>query len=279
MSTMLQGVGDRMGYRIGNGAGFVMPGTPMAGDTRRVPSSTPWNGVSSNAHGNRLPVRVVSSSQLMREALAALLRQQPAFEVGTAAPDAIQRDVFIPASAREITVLDYAADASTIVDLTRILRRLAPSAGVIVFGIPREHSLLPFVDAGICGFVMQGASGEELVATIGSVAAGRPLALPSARSSMLPAQPSYHHAYAPTAGRERDVRLTSRERQICSHIVDGLCNKEIAAALNITLHTVKSHVHNLLTKLSVDSRLALAACIRRGVISLDVDHGALALAS
>jgi DNA-binding NarL/FixJ family response regulator len=55
------------------------------------------------------------------------------------------------------------------------------------------------------------------------------------------------------------VRLTSRERQVIDLLGEGLSNKEIASRLHIAVHTVKSHVHNVLEKLALHSRLEVAA--------------------
>jgi DNA-binding NarL/FixJ family response regulator len=55
------------------------------------------------------------------------------------------------------------------------------------------------------------------------------------------------------------VRLTSRERQVIDLLGEGLSNKEISARLHIAVHTVKSHVHNVLEKLALHSRLEVAA--------------------
>jgi len=52
--------------------------------------------------------------------------------------------------------------------------------------------------------------------------------------------------------------MTSREREIIALIADGLSNKEIASNLNIATFTVKSHVHNILEKLALHSRLQIA---------------------
>jgi DNA-binding NarL/FixJ family response regulator len=47
-------------------------------------------------------------------------------------------------------------------------------------------------------------------------------------------------------------------------IGEGLSNKEIAARLHVAIHTVKSHVHNVLEKLALHTRLEVAAFTRRG---------------
>jgi DNA-binding NarL/FixJ family response regulator len=52
--------------------------------------------------------------------------------------------------------------------------------------------------------------------------------------------------------------MTKREREIIPLIADGLSNKEIAQRLNVATYTVKSHVHNILEKLALHSRLQIA---------------------
>ena len=55
------------------------------------------------------------------------------------------------------------------------------------------------------------------------------------------------------------VRLTAREQEILERITAGDSNKEIARAFDLSLHTVKRHVANILTKLDVRSRTAATA--------------------
>ena len=52
--------------------------------------------------------------------------------------------------------------------------------------------------------------------------------------------------------------LTRREIEILELIEQGLTNQQIASRLSLTLHTVKNHVHNLLSKLGVASRARLS---------------------
>ncbi|HCY76055.1 MAG TPA: hypothetical protein DHV28_09055 [Ignavibacteriales bacterium] len=52
--------------------------------------------------------------------------------------------------------------------------------------------------------------------------------------------------------------LTSREKQVISKVADGFTNKEIAQQLNVSTYTVKSHVHNILIKLSLNTRIQIA---------------------
>jgi two-component system nitrate/nitrite response regulator NarL len=55
------------------------------------------------------------------------------------------------------------------------------------------------------------------------------------------------------------VRMTVREREVLALISEGLSNKAIAHRLHIATHTVKSHVRNIMEKLTLHTRLQLAA--------------------
>jgi NarL family two-component system response regulator LiaR len=54
------------------------------------------------------------------------------------------------------------------------------------------------------------------------------------------------------------VRMTKREREVIELIADGFSNKEIGQELHLSTHTVKSHVHNILEKLSLHTRVQIA---------------------
>ena len=60
------------------------------------------------------------------------------------------------------------------------------------------------------------------------------------------------------------IQFTPRERQVVDLIAEGLSNKEIAESLHIATYTVKSHVHNILEKLALSTRLQIAAFVRKG---------------
>jgi LuxR family maltose regulon positive regulatory protein len=62
----------------------------------------------------------------------------------------------------------------------------------------------------------------------------------------------------PRSATPGSVRLTAREQEILERITAGDSNKEIARAFDLSLHTVKRHVANILTKLGVSSRVQAA---------------------
>ena len=80
-----------------------------------------------------------------------------------------------------------------------------------------------------------------------------------------------HHAHAtvePQRASSDSPPLTEREKEILRSVAEGLPNKEIARQLGISLATVRNHVHNILEKLEVHSKLeATSLAFRQGWVS------------
>ena len=124
--------------------------------------------------------------------------------------------------------------------------------------LPVQGDVADYVRAGAYGFVMKDASFEEFFTTIRAVAAGVQV-LPSGLTNSLFTQIVLNVATEKKPKVLESVRLTHRERQVIDLLGEGLSNKEIATRMGIAVHTVKSHVHNVLEKLALHSRLEVAA--------------------
>jgi DNA-binding NarL/FixJ family response regulator len=133
-----------------------------------------------------------------------------------------------------------------------------PHVRVIGMGlIPSQLDIIEWVEAGASGFILKDATIEDFLGTIRSVARGIKVLPPSLAGSLF----SHVIDNALKKGRGKlsnAVRMTKREREIISLISEGLSNKEIAQRLNVATYTVKSHVHNILEKLALHSRLQIA---------------------
>lgn len=133
-----------------------------------------------------------------------------------------------------------------------------PHVRVIGMGlIPSQLDIIEWVEAGASGFILKDATIEDFLGTIRSVARGMKVLPPSLAGSLF----SHVIDNALKKGRGKlsnAVRMTKREREIISLIAEGLSNKEIAQRLNVATYTVKSHVHNILEKLALHSRLQIA---------------------
>jgi DNA-binding NarL/FixJ family response regulator len=207
-------------------------------------------------------VVIIEDNRLLREGIAAMLRQQPDVVVLAAVGDS--RDVQLAGERSEplVVLLDVGlVDDDSLAVCGRMLAS-TPGVRIIVMGMAAlQDDVADFVHAGAVGFIMKDATSEEFVATIRHVAAGEQ-SLPRALTSSLFTQIMRDGDYASPDVIQEGVRLTTREKEIIALLGEGLSNKEIAARLYIAIHTVKSHVHNILEKLSLNSRLEVAAFSR-----------------
>jgi DNA-binding NarL/FixJ family response regulator len=205
---------------------------------------------------------LVDDNRLLREGLARLIREQKDFRILAASADAEEAMAKVREAKPDVVLLDYGLESHDSLALTATVRREVPEAKVIVLGLlPLEEDIVSFVRAGAAGFIMRDATFDEFVRTIRSVVAGM-VVLPSQLTESLFNQIA-NQAVRRGAPRELEaIRLTERERQVIDLIGEGLANKDIAARLHIAIHTVKSHVHNVLEKLALHTRLEVAAFSR-----------------
>lgn len=209
-----------------------------------------------------ISVVLIDDNRLLREGLAVLIRKQPGFLVLAASADIDDALQTVRQAKPSVVLLDFSLENHDSLRVTGTVHQEVPEAKVIVMGLlPAQEDVADFVTAGASGFIMKDASFDDFLDTIRAVAGGEQV-LPQELTSSLFTQIA---ALAIRKGKPRlleAVGLTERERQVIDLIAEGLSNKEIAARLHIAVHTVKSHVHNVLEKLALRTRLEVAAFTR-----------------
>lgn len=162
-------------------------------------------------------------------------------------PDVIVLNIGVPDSA---TLLQVALD-------------VGPDVRVIVTGLAEdnESDIVAAAEAGVAGLHLRTESLEHLVSLITN-ASGED-ALCSQTISAILIRRVYSLLDPRTVHPEsKEPVLTEREIQIMRLLEDGLSNQQIASRLNVTLSTVKNHVHSLFGKLGVSSRADAVAASR-----------------
>ena len=212
----------------------------------------------SGAGTEATPIRVylIEDNRVLRDSIRAILDAHGFNVVGSSgtATDALKD---LQRSQARIVLIDAGlADSDGVVAR---FREAVPQTDTVVMNFPPTHNgLVEFIRAGVAGFILKDATDNEIAGTIHRVAGGAP-ALPRALSRSL-----FSHVAAQPRPPERHeandaAQLTRREREVIALIADGLSNKEIAAHLHIATHTVKSHMHVILEKLGLHTRLEVAA--------------------
>jgi DNA-binding NarL/FixJ family response regulator len=206
-----------------------------------------------------ISIVLIEDNRLLREGLEAMIRAQQGFKILASSSDAETALRTVREAKPDVVLVDFGLEDYDSLTLTATVRTEVPETRVIVMGIlPLQEDVANFVQAGASGFIMKDASSEEFFATIRAVALGAEV-LPPALTNTLFSQIARGPFGGNSASILESVRLTGRERQVVELLGEGLSNKEIAARLQIAVHTVKSHVHNVLEKLALRSRLEVAA--------------------
>lgn len=216
----------------------------------------------SGAHREDPPIALVliDDNRLLRDGIVAMVRSQPGFKVLAASADAAEALEKVKEAKPDIVLVDFGLVDHDSLSLTATVHAEVPEARVIVMGLlPAQEDVANYVRAGASGFIMKDANFDEFFATIRLVARGVQVLPPQLTSSLF-TQIAENAVTKSTPKVILDaVRLTTRERQVVDLLGEGLSNKQIAARLHIAVHTVKSHVHNVLEKLALHSRLEVAA--------------------
>jgi two-component system NarL family response regulator len=205
-----------------------------------------------------VPVFLIEDNRLLRDGLTAMLGAQGLKVIATARSggEALRQ---VAKLKPQLVLLDSALGDRDSLRLVEAVRKVSPEIKVIVMHLlPAHEDIVAYVRAGVSGFIMKDASVAEFVATIRSVADGASVLPPLMTGTLF----SHVAAQALSGGRrsvKAATRMTSREREVTGLIAKGLGNREIAGRLGIAAHTVKSHVHNILEKLALHTRLEVAA--------------------
>jgi len=207
----------------------------------------------------RILVLVIEDNRLVREGLAALLNEQPDFKVVAAAEGGNAGLLQVREVKPHVVLVDATLGSHDSHRLVESVRKEVPESKVIVMDLlPAREDIIEFIKAGANGFIVKDATIEEFVKTIRSVADGADV-VPASLTGTLLSHIVDQAVHRSTAAVLEAVQMTKREREITSLIAEGMSNKEIAQRLNIATYTVKSHVHNILEKLALHSRLQIAA--------------------
>jgi len=248
------------GWHVTGGPGPVHERKPRTRSLRVVPAGEKPERAPRGVEKS-IAILLIEDNRLVRMGLAALLKQQEDLKLVAAAsePEPILQGGL--GQRPDVILLDIGLGERGSAQIIRGIRSKYPEARLIMMGlIPMESEILSLVKEGVSGFVLKDASISEFVASIRAVAAGQKV-LPTLLTESLMSQ-IVDDASRKGTVHLADVRMTMREREIVGLIAEGLSNKEIGKRLSIATDTVKSHVHNILEKLSLRSRVEVAVRAR-----------------
>jgi DNA-binding NarL/FixJ family response regulator len=206
----------------------------------------------------KIKILLIEDNRILRDGIKAVIDAQADLRiVGTSGGN---HDTLLQARSLkpQVILIDLGLRNENGLRIVTTLTKELPQTKVIGMGlIPSQLDIVEFVQAGAVGFVLKDATIEEVLRTIRSVAQGMKILPPLLTGSLF--THVVEHALRKGKGTLPDaVRMTKREREIVVLIAEGMSNKEIAQRLNLSIFTVKSHIHNILEKMALHSRLEIA---------------------
>ncbi|MBX2835075.1 MAG: response regulator transcription factor [Micavibrio sp.] len=166
---------------------------------------------------------------------------------------------------RSLVVLDMRMPGMDGMDGFRIMKEKYPNVPVaLMSGVAEEKDVMVAFENGACGYFPKTMSGKALLQAIKLVLTGERYMPMGIGNNVMPSyfgdKPSASVVNIGTdVGASKDVfKLTPRETEVLSHLIQGLSNKEIANVLGLQVVTVKLHVRGICRKLDVKNRTQAA---------------------
>lgn len=204
----------------------------------------------------KITVLLADDHPLVRRGFRRMLEDDPGIEVVAEASDGEEAVHLAKTSRPQVVVIDYAMPGLSGVAATRQILRDAPETKVIVLSMHSEETLVrQAIGAGARGYVLKSAIDLDLAAVVKRAAAGEAVLDPRLTVD-------------PLKG-DRGSSLTPRELQVLQLICDGKSNREIAAALELSVNTVAVHRANIMNALGIHKTAELVVyAIRNGLVHL-----------
>lgn len=202
---------------------------------------------------------VITANRFFRESLIRLFRSDKGFRVTGAAdcsPLLGEQGVRVNP---DIVVLRPEWDDRAF-QTARAIHEAVPRTKILMIGMEDDREMfLKVVRAGAEGYLLRDASAKQMLAAAHLLAQNGVVCPPHLERALfdLIANSSSLPPTRPPSTSE----LTPREHQLTSLLVQGLANKEIAGRLNLSLQTVKNHVHSILQKTQSKNRAMLAQLV------------------
>ena len=209
---------------------------------------------------SRVRLLLVDDHAVVRVGLAALLGTVAGFEVVGEAGTAAEAVEAARRCRPDVVLLDVRLPDGSGVEACREIRAALPETQVVMLTTyADEDALIASVMAGAAGYLLKESQPERLIEAVERAARGGSLLDPGVTETVLNLirRLGAHAPDDPLAG------LSEQERKILPLIAEGKTNREIAGALYLSEHTVKSYVSNILQKLHLARRAEAAAFIAR----------------
>ncbi|MGO4255275.1 response regulator [Marmoricola sp. RAF53] len=210
-------------------------------------------------------VLVVDDHPVFRLGMSALLGSLAGVTVVGDAEDAEAAHAAVDAHRPDVVLMDLHLGEDSGIEATRDVVRRHPDVAVLVITMQEDdESVVASIRAGARGYLLKGASPDEVERALRAVANGEMILGPKVAARAMAAVTSGR-----TAARVPFPELTDREREVLDLVARGYDNTTISRRLVLSPKTVRNHVANVLNKIGAPDRSAAIVVAREGGLGAD----------
>jgi two-component system nitrate/nitrite response regulator NarL len=208
------------------------------------------------SEGQRIRVLLVDDHTLFRKGLAELLEQRGEIKVAGIAGNGDEAMRLLGETQPDVVITDLNMPPHGGVALLRRIRSEEWRGPVLILTVSdAEEDLANAMRAGAQGYLLKDMEPDDVVDAVQRAVRGETVVAPTMTMKLV----HLLQGGAPAADKADALKqLTAREREILDYLAQGLSNKAIARALDISHDTVKLHVRHILSKLNLTSRVEAA---------------------
>ncbi len=204
---------------------------------------------------------------LVRAGIASLLRAWGHEVVGEAG-NGLEALELVRTLQPDLVLMDITMPECSGLEATRLIKAESPGARIVIVTVSdHDEDLFEAIKSGAEGYLLKDMSEVELEATLNAIESGEPALSPQLAVKILDEFTRLSHEVSRRDVAQRDD-LSAREREVLQLVADGSTNREIAASLHLSEHTVNFHMKNILSKLHLRNRAqAVAYAVRTGLVT------------
>ena len=203
---------------------------------------------------SKIRVLLVDDHSLFREGLRNILKSQPDFEVIGEASDGLEAYIKASELLPDLILMDIKMPVCDGLEATQRIKTEFPEITIVILTVSEDdEKVFEAIRNGAQGYLLKSISSNVMLSSLRGAVLGEAAITRVLGGRMLE---EFRRVSQQSVGVStvKIVSLTMREQEVLKLVAEGETNKEIAKSLNVSIHTVKSHMRKILAKLHLKKR-------------------------